>query len=94
MANLRVVLPGDEVAISSLSVGPGLHVLEEEDYSSASVSTAGLIRGEGSNKIAWVDYSAKRVSVFLSFLWCKVIKKISKKIATVCAGKSVRSVAY
>ena len=68
MANLRIVLPGDEVPLSSLGIGPGLHVLEEEDHIST-VSIAGLLKGggmeAGSNKRTWVDYSAKRVSIFM-----------------------------
>lgn len=64
MSSLKIVLPGDSVSLSSTVVGPGLYTKDE--WSSATVCAAGLLRGAGlepgSNKRVWVDYNAKRVS--------------------------------
>ncbi len=63
MADLRIVLPGDCIPLSSPAIGPGLHVTEG-DPSSATVCAAGLLRGQiESSKKLWVDYNAKRVGI-------------------------------
>lgn len=70
MGEFEVVLPGDTVSLPSPHVGPGLCVTGE-DCSSAVVTTAGLLKGaeseeaRNSKKTSWVDYSAKRVSIYL-----------------------------
>ena len=66
MAELKIVLPGDQVSLHSPGIGPGLHVTEE-DPSFATVCAPGLLRGAGlepgsKNKV-WVDYNSKRVSL-------------------------------
>jgi len=66
MAELKIVLPGDQVALCTPGVGPGLHVTED-DPSYATVCAPGLLRGAelepGSKKKVWIDYNSKRVSL-------------------------------
>lgn len=58
-ANIRVVLPGDSIAVDpAATLGPGIHW--DEDSGSPITCRAGMLRGDYNDRV-WVDFDAKRV---------------------------------